>query len=675
MSPRGLGTGVLALLAAAAGAAAPARADAARRPADVVIRANGQVLRGVLRTCTTSCRIASNIVPRAQVVWIGFAPELASPPPVGDPSEDEVHLRDGTVRSEHLLDVSLDEVRTARGSVPRQAVAWIHLASPAGSPPPSGEIREPVVKDGDGDRGGGRKTQPPESPQGPGSGAPPTPGEPSGPRPPRPPNDRVKACPLDKPLGGRIEVVHVSNPLSGDDCQGTVRTVLRFPLVATVPAMSPWTSSLWTGFDATELAWEVSTGGCVDTPDNRETCQAPPIHKSGTVTLGTAGPMGFRRDPQARGGLHFSPVKPELYFSVLPREIHDAVTAPLTCTDAGGRVKVRATWSGGLSGGDIRPRDARCTALHPFVACVQPTACAEAGSSAACIREADRYAVIPFTGHTVFTDPRRGADIPRVEMTWKVCCGCGAPSAAPEPSREPCPSTLEADSRLKTNRAEHDAKARERDTAGRAYREKMREARAHYDDYRKTIKACLLQSLVTKAIISLLAPEAEGAEVSHEVMEAVESAEANGLLPPMGMQQVAKIVEKILAGEDPTTALGPEGWQNWNETMAVLDKVAGLMAGTSADKMEKDLEECQGAFLVSAATKLSADKCVDAFKEALADLAEFNTLQNDIRDLDDALPNLQYEAWAACVRRARCLGMPESDCADMKPPGNWPDVN
>ena len=260
-------------------------------------------------------------------------------------------------------------------------------------------------------------------------------------------------------------------------------------------------------------------------------------------------------------------------------------------------------------------------------------------------------------------------------MTWEVCCGCGAPSAPPEPPREPCPSTLEADSRLKTNRAERDAKVRERDTAGRSTRRRSKEARAHYDDYKKTIKACLVQSLATKAIISLLAPEAEGAEVSHEVAEAIEYAEANGLLPPMGMQQVAKIVEKILAGEDPTSALGPEGWQNWNETMAVLDKVATLMSGGSADKMEKDLEECQGAFLVSAETKLSADACVEAFKEALASLAEFNSLKNDIRDLDDALPNLQYEAWAACVRRARCLGTPESDCADKKPPGNWPDVN
>ena len=162
--------------------------------------------------------------------------------------------------------------------------------------------------------------------------------------------------------------------------------VLRFPLVATVPATSPWTSTLWTGFDATELAWEVSTGGCVDTPGNRETCQAPASHKSGTVTFGEAGPTGFRRDPQARGGLHFYPVKPELYFSVLPREIHDAVTAPLTCTDVAEERKVEGDLVGRpLRRGHPAPGPA-VHALNPFVTCVQHDGVADAELPVSCIR-------------------------------------------------------------------------------------------------------------------------------------------------------------------------------------------------------------------------------------------------------------------------------------------------
>ncbi len=43
-------------------------------------------------------------------------------------------------------------------------------------------------------------------------------------------------------------------------------------------------------------------------------------------------------------------------------------------------------------------------------------------------------------------------------------------------------------------------------------------------------------------------------------------------------------------------------------------------------------------------------------------------------DLDDQLPDLQYQGWAACVEHARCAGTPESDCDDLKPAGDWPDV-
>lgn len=113
---------------------------------------------------------------------------------------------------------------------------------------------------------------------------------------------------------------------------------------------------------------------------------------------------------------------------------------------------------------------------------------------------------------------------------------------------------------------------------------------------------------------------------------------------------------------------------NWNETIAVLEKVETLMSGRSAEEMEKSLEECQGAFLVSAETKLSAEKYVEGFKATLEHLAEFNKLANDIRNLDNAYPDLQYQAWAACVKRARCKGTPESACADKKAAGNWPDV-
>jgi len=74
------------------------------------------------------------------------------------------------------------------------------------------------------------------------------------------------------------------------------------------------------------------------------------------------------------------------------------------------------------------------------------------------------------------------------------------------------------------------------------------------------------------------------------------------------------------------------------------------------------------------ATFQSAQQLVAHLKASLDSLHESAKLRNDVRDLDDQLPNLQYKDWAACIEHARCAGTPESDCDDLKPAGDWPDV-
>jgi hypothetical protein len=234
--------------------------------------------------------------------------------------------------------------------------------------------------------------------------------------PPLPQPSPVKPCPGDNPLGGRIEVEYVSNPYGKHDCQGTIRTVLRFPLVD-----NSRPASLWTGFSAPELNYDVSTEGCIDTPGDDCTCHADGGHKSGKVILGTIGPLGFRGNKE--GQLVFKPVKPEMYFTIMPDEIHEAFKTPLTCVcvRSGG---MKASWLVGFAGGDIRPRG-RGNTDQAFVAFVDPTGC---NDSVDCMQHAERYAVIPFSGHSVWIDPRpmSTADFPRVEMKWEICCGCGA---------------------------------------------------------------------------------------------------------------------------------------------------------------------------------------------------------------------------------------------------------
>jgi hypothetical protein len=215
----------------------------------------------------------------------------------------------------------------------------------------------------------------------------------------------------------------------------------------------------------------------------------------------------------------------------------------------------------------------------------------------------------------------------------------------------------------------------ELDQHGAAYEEALKEANAHYPDYMKTVEGCLVQDAATDALIAMLAPELVTEETPEAVAHAIEWAEQKGLMPPMGMQLIAKIIDKIVSGEDPTTAIDREGKQVWAETFDAINKVETLIEGTrTAAGMEKTAEQCQGAFLVSAETKLSADKCVESFKAALAQLVEFNKVQNKIRDLDTQLPDLQYKDWAACVQCARSQGTDESACDHLKPDGNWPPV-
>lgn len=58
----------------------------------------------------------------------------------------------------------------------------------------------------------------------------------------------------------------------------------------------------------------------------------------------------------------------------------------------------------------------------------------------------------------------------------------------------------------------------------------------------------------------------------------------------------------------------------------------------------------------------------------MAEVPDMQKLINEINQLDNQLPDLQYQAYAACVHRARCLGQPESNCDKLKPAGNWPAV-
>ena len=359
----------------------PARDD--KMVSDLLILRSGAVEKGELKSYFNNrCQLGAKIISRDSIAWIGFATGTTTPPAITDPAHDELHLRDGTIQSGRLIAVSPTQVATEKNSYNRLKVAWIALATEQG-------------------------TQPRRS-----SGA------------------AVEPCPADKPLWGYIEVVYVINPYSGHDCQGTIRTVLRFPLVDNAASTDPWSRRLRSGFHASQLSYDVSTAGCKDNPGDDCICQATGGRRTGSLIFGKNGWSGLGTSSGNRlegSKLEFYPLKPEIAFQTFPDEIHHAFKTPLTCvcTRSGG---MKGSFQVGFAGGDIRPRTPG-QSEQAFVTFADPTGCQDRNSD--CLQHPERYAVVPFSGHSVWTDPRPRADFPKVEMTWDICCGCNV--SHPEP--------------------------------------------------------------------------------------------------------------------------------------------------------------------------------------------------------------------------------------------------
>lgn len=113
---------------------------------DLIVLQIGSQQTGTLQACVnTSCELDNQSIPRSSIAWIGFAYAGNKPPPITNPVADEIHARDGSVASAHLIGISDSKVVTDKQSYERTQVAWIHLASttanasPPGSHPPASD--------------------------------------------------------------------------------------------------------------------------------------------------------------------------------------------------------------------------------------------------------------------------------------------------------------------------------------------------------------------------------------------------------------------------------------------------------------------------------------------------------------------------------------------------------
>ncbi|MGE5233645.1 MAG: hypothetical protein ACM3OB_06000, partial [Acidobacteriota bacterium] len=124
---RGLAACALALLGPAAGA-------------DLLVLRDGSRQTGALQSCVADqCRLDGRSIAVSQIAWIEFGSArdtsgkgTAFPPPVADPTHDEVHLADGTVATGALEGISLGEVAFAERSFDRADVRWLHFAGAPG---------------------------------------------------------------------------------------------------------------------------------------------------------------------------------------------------------------------------------------------------------------------------------------------------------------------------------------------------------------------------------------------------------------------------------------------------------------------------------------------------------------------------------------------------------------
>jgi hypothetical protein len=106
----------------------PPRPTALKR--DVLILADGAKRAGRLATCTAaSCTFESQLVPLANIRWIGMKRE-GTEPPAASAAEDLIFIKDKPPVTARMSSIDATTVRTTRGTFARNDVTWIHVAAP-----------------------------------------------------------------------------------------------------------------------------------------------------------------------------------------------------------------------------------------------------------------------------------------------------------------------------------------------------------------------------------------------------------------------------------------------------------------------------------------------------------------------------------------------------------------
>ena len=457
------------------------------------------------------------------------------------------------------------------------------------------------------------------------------------------------------------------------------------------------------------IHYQIWTDGCIKVPGGNDAITGlGPVRTSGTVTLGEDSSMGFREAPNTKaavGYFEFHAMSPEIdTLGSLARV--DAIGRALAQDERAWRTDLPPGNQGLTTASGVRPGlllpniwpTTKGRSENPGVSyfLVEPTKCAKPDQAQQrdCIANPSKYVVIPFEGKSSWhgIGPSTGRGLGGLGMgpgwwqssniSWKICCGCGQGQPPPDfPNKQPCPDTANEDAALKQNRDKDAAKIANLATLWKSYEEEMSKAQSHLPQFQTTIQACNIQDRLTALLagtLGLFSPVGEGAIAAEGVEEAAEIKEAAEMLgeqlgDPGGT--LLTVISKLMNKEDPTASVIPnETFRTFLEAAEAAEKAIALINGSNVTQLEERVEGCAGTIGLSYDTWKGANEYVDDLKEAMAKIPEAQKLVNDIRQLDTDLADLQYKAYAACVRRARCLKQPESSCDKLKPAGNWADV-
>ena len=651
-------------------------APAPRPSGDLLLLRDGSRMTGTLVGCGgTACRFNNSTVDRGRIGWIGLSGAVPPPPQIDDPTKDAIFLSGGEVRKESLESVNAHEVATEAGSYPRGDVRWIHLAPPGaegGAPQTTPTSIVAATPPEDSNPEGGSEATPPVPTPPPPTAPPPTAAPPTpparttpGPPPTRPPR---RSPPPGDPSAerGSLWTGYVRGRWWGDKPEAHTELKFRaqvrlreyrYPLfgitpetvgkrIGTMIRLEHEESSLTSHFHQAG-DW----GGCDG--DGTTTLSygfnEPGVGHASVIYLKTADldftkRLGF--DVPRHGGL---------YRLDVPTRNDDKF--PAECHSKGGEFTQMEHYTMPVIG------------RSP----VGPHVFASEDPQLRSLANGDGQMAGSFKA------PAVGA-FDHLEVEWSICregVQC-SDTGGPAGAGDDCPQTIEADSRVETNRAKYEAFAKDIAERWGKYQKQMEEAKAHLHDFEVTMRVCNVQNWIGTVLLALLAPEGEAAEALEQALAkdplAALTPEEEEALVKGGLKQVADMVDKFIKGENPFTTMLPEDIQTAMELFGLAGKLAAAMQGTTAEGLGKALEECAGTAGITQGQYSSAEEYVSGLKAAVEQLAEIQSLVNDVKQLDNQLPDLQYQAYRACVERARCQGKPDSACDGLRPPGDWPPV-